>query len=484
MAMKCGFFWRNKVALWKEEELKHIFGVASVPSLFIPVSGVSIDSRALKPGDLFVCLRGDNSDGHLYVRAAFEKGAAAALVESNRLEECRALAPTLPLFASEDPLLSLQAFASEARKRFRGKVIGVTGSNGKTSAKEMLVTAGGALLSPGEVCATEGNLNNHIGLPLSLIRSDENAKLVILEMGMNHSGEIALLSRIARPDVSLIVSIGSAHIEFFDSIRGIAAAKLEILEGMKEKSALVFPAKAQGLDLARSACEKKKIELHLFDPEQAGDSSVSFDGISFRWKNHVIRNGHYFNPVMISNMLGVLETLLLCGFSIPDLLRAAPEIRPLARRRFQVFRKPRPEKSPALLVDDTYNANPDSFRESMKALRAILPNGKIALIAGEMAELGERGPDEHAGIGSLAAELDFILVGLSGKENARRIETAFCASAPQDRARVILETGPEKLADTLLAPGVLDEMDGILVKGSRSARMDIVSDRIREKGYV
>jgi UDP-N-acetylmuramoyl-tripeptide--D-alanyl-D-alanine ligase len=195
------------------------------------VSGWSVDSRSLRPGDLYFALRGPNHDGHAYVAEVLAKGAVGAVADTD-IEGGSAS----PILKVKNSLAALQSLASAARREWGGQVVGVTGSAGKTTTKDVIAemlsegVSGGT--SGGTTAKTEGNLNNHVGLPLSLLRIDDQARIAVLEMGMNHAGEIRALAEIARPDVGVVTNVGWAHMESFDSIEGIAAAKRELIESL------------------------------------------------------------------------------------------------------------------------------------------------------------------------------------------------------------------------------------------------------------
>ena len=197
------------------------------------VTGWSVDSRTLRPGDLYFALRGPNHDGHAYVAEVLKKGAVGAVVD----REVEGV--TGAVLKVEDSLAALQTLASSARREWGGDVVGVTGSAGKTTTKDVIAE----MLSEGlKTAKTEGNLNNHVGLPLSLLRIDDQARVAVLEMGMNHAGEIRALAEIARPNVGVVTNVGWAHMESFDSIEGIAAAKRELIESLPPNGTAVLNA--------------------------------------------------------------------------------------------------------------------------------------------------------------------------------------------------------------------------------------------------
>src|SRR5215469_11675211 len=200
------------------------------------VTGWSVDSRSLLAGDLFFALRGPNDDGHNYIGEVFRKGAAAVVVDQEILDS---QAPPRRILRVADALQGLQQLASRAKQSWGGRVVAVTGSAGKTTTKDII----SEMLAEGfHTAKNEGNLNNHVGLPLSLLRFDENAELAVLEMGMNHAGEIRRLTEIARPETGVVTNVGWAHIEEFDSIEGIAAAKRELIEALPTEGAAVLNA--------------------------------------------------------------------------------------------------------------------------------------------------------------------------------------------------------------------------------------------------
>lgn len=455
-----------------EKALSQARGASKFPSL--PegwlARGVSTDTRTCLPGDLFVCLVGERHDAHNYVEK-IEDRAAGIIAQQGRLKKedfpC-------PLFEVENTLSALQDLGRDARDRFQGIVLGVTGSSGKTSAKEMLFGMCAELYGKDFVYATEGNLNNHIGVPLTLCRLRGGEKAAVIEMGMNHTGEISVLSGIAKPHHALITSIAMAHAEFFSGIEEIAAAKLEILDGMEPGSVLAFPRSAEGLGLAERASARNQVRLSLFQADHvfAGPMGVAFDFGGVR-----IENDAYFFAPMASNLAGCLVVLQALGWGVDDLRRAAKKARPLTPRRFQVFRK-----GPRILIDDTYNANPDSFEQAVSGVRQLLPAGRLLVIAGEMAELGRFASDAHRAIGRAMAKAGIELLVACGSENAESMKEAFLANRPE--GRVIRLPGAGDAVELVEKDSTLLEYDGILVKGSRSARMDLVSDAIGRQGYV
>ena len=448
--------------------------------------GVSIDSRTLRAGEIFVCVRGERTDGHLFIPDARAAGAAVLVVEERFLagggEAVDSPVGGPAVFALEDGLVALQDLARFHRARIAAPVLAITGSNGKTSAREM--TAGLAARLPGEtrVHATRGNLNNHFGAPLSLLGATSEHELIVLELGMNHAGEIALLSDIVRPAHALVTSISGAHMEFVESLGAITRAKLEIVEGMPAGARLLWNASAIGRQEVLHACAQRGIEPVFFgfrsDPgatEIGHELQVSAAGLRFEWRGHRIENQHYFTEAMASNLLGSLALLASAGFEAGDLARAAPDLQPETGRRFEAVRL----KSQRLLIDDSYNANEASFVSSIEGLRKIMPEARLGLLAGPMAELGQAAEEAHRVVARAAAEAGYVFLGVCGGVLAEVLREEFERAAPG--ARVLQANDATELARLALDQGYLEGLQGILVKGSRSARMDLVSDAIRAR---
>ena len=473
--------------------------------------GVSIDSRTLQPGEIFVCVRGDRTDGHEYISRALAAGAVGLVIEEQAalVHDLGLPHPTEPIavFVVEDGLRALQELASYHRQRMTGKIFGITGSNGKTSAKEMLAGLLAALPAPPElrgddprnataligesnVAATRGNLNNHFGVPLTLLSMPADIPYAVIEMGMNHAGEIEVLSRLARPHAALITSIAPVHVENFPGpasagggLTGIAHAKLEIVAGLPQGGPLVYPAVAFGQELADAAATRAGAALIRF-----AVGPVQHDaGLRFDWRGRPVHAPAYHNPVMASNLIGCLELLAAAGFSETDLRAAVPRIAPRTTRRFEIVEKARPDnRPPQLLIDDSYNANPTSFGRALEALRSLLPDGRLACFAGEMGELGpEYGPAGHREVGGIAATEGYEFVGVCGGKSAEALKDTFAEKSAGAGGTSYHATVDDLLA--ALNQNGLNELaryDGILVKGSRSARMDVLCDALRKHSYI
>jgi UDP-N-acetylmuramoyl-tripeptide--D-alanyl-D-alanine ligase len=416
------------------------------------VSGWSIDSRTLRPGDLFFALRGPNHDGHAYVAEALRSGAAAAVVE----RDVQAAGPVLRV---ESTLGALQSLAAWARSEWGGQVAAVTGSAGKTTTKDVIA----ALLAVGRKTAkSEGNLNNHVGLPLSLLRLEESARVAVVELGMNHAGEIRALAGIARPDIGVVTNVGWAHIENFDSIEGIAAAKRELVESLPENGTAVLNADDPRVAAMAGAFRGRVVTYGLSEAAQvrAEDVRYSVGGVSFR-------SGAARFESALTGRHNVLN--LLAGIAVAGIFGDAPEtlveaVRALAPPK---MRGERLEAGGVLILNDCYNSNPDAAKAMIDVLADTPARRRIAVL-GEMLELGRWAEPLHREVGSYAAARGIdVLVGIRGVacqtvdaagRSGLGADAAFFFEDPAEAGRFIR---------TLAQPG-----DAILFKGSRGVQVE------------
>lgn len=461
--------------LWTLRAVAEATGGSLLRGDDIAINGVSIDSRTLEKGDLFVALRGPNFDGHDYIEAAFAAGAAAAFV-SVRDDYSG------PHAVVEDTMAGLEDLARAARGRTRASVAAITGSVGKTSAKEMLSHVLAA--QPGaknRVAATVGNLNNHWGLPLSLARMPADAAFGVFEIGMNHAGEIEPLSKIAGPDVALITAVEAVHIEFFESIEGIARAKAEIFAGIVPGGCAVLPRDNDHFELLRRVADESgvgRIVSFGRHPEadvrvEALDMSVSTSAIDAVVGEVPLS---YILGVpgehMAINSLGVLAVASQIG---ADVAVAADS---LARFSSVAGRGRRHDlkcgEGTLLLIDEAYNASPASMRAAMQAVSLIDPEGdgrRIAVL-GDMLELGDQSDDAHRGLSEAVGRAGFDKVFVTG-----RLMNALWNELPES-VRGARRLSADELADVVAAsvrPG-----DVVMVKGSKGSHVSRVVDRLIE----
>lgn len=412
-----------------------------------PITGFSIDTRTLQPGDLFVALKGENHDGHLFTARAVEAGASALLISNETA--VAGLADKVALIKVSDTLAGLQKIAQNRRSRLRSKVIGVTGSNGKTTTRAMLQHL---LASVGLCSATSGNLNNHIGLPLTILGLNPNADYAVLEMGMNHQGEIRDLCRISRPDAALISNIGPAHIGILGTLKNIALAKAEILENFSESQIAVVPGDTEFRELLGHAT---KARLFFFGEGEENDYRISnlqmtVDNISFQLKapdsscNCKLRLAGRHNAYNATAALALFHQL---GHDLAQGCELLESFAPVGARMEKV------EVDGVNILLDCYNANPGSMREALRFL-AICPAPRIAVL-GDMRELGDMAVPLHSQLGAEAAASHLDLLVCVGTDAAHIAEAA--------RTNGMAETSVIALSSNDSAAEVLKDK---LIKGS------------------
>jgi UDP-N-acetylmuramoyl-tripeptide--D-alanyl-D-alanine ligase len=429
------------------------------------VDCISIDSRTLLAGALFVALRGNRFDGHDFAAAASGRGACGLLVE-------RPLPLDLPQVVVSDTLLALTVCARAHRRGFRQPVVAVTGSNGKTTTKEMI----GAMLGRRGPCLiTRGNLNNHIGVPLTLLELRQEHRHAVVEMGANHRGEIAHLASIAAPDIGLVTNAGAAHLEGFGSLDGVAAGKGELFAGLPPAGVAVINADDRYAAEWRALAAGRRVLT--FGVEQPADFSArrivasiestgpqqQFDLVTPLGTERVrldLAGRHN-----LRNALGAAAAAHAAGAGLTDIAAGLAGVRPV-RGRLE-FRR---ALNGALLVDDSYNANPDSLKAGLDAFQNV--SGSRWLVLGDMMELGPAADELHAEIGRYARKAGIARLFACGPR-ARFAVDAFGAGGFwfQDLETLIAE------ARSSLGPGVV-----VLVKGSRSNRLERVADALAPAG--
>jgi UDP-N-acetylmuramoyl-tripeptide--D-alanyl-D-alanine ligase len=428
-------------------------------------NAVSTDTRTIKSGDLFIALKGEHFDGASFAEQAIESGAAGVMVNAG------AQSGAVPAIHVEDTRIALGELASFWRRRFAIPVIAITGSNGKTTVKEMTAAILRAVSSPAGVLATEGNLNNDIGCPQMMLRLRGTHDYAVLEMGMNHPGEIRYLTHLASPDVALVNNAQSAHIGLMGSVRAIAEAKGEIFEGLGGSGVAIVNADDAYADYWRGLNAGRRILSFGFSP--GADVRGEYQAGEFGGTLHVVcARGSASIALLVPGEHNARNALaaLACALAVNvDLQTAAA-----ALARFTGV-KGRLQRTPALhgglFIDDTYNANPDSTRAALAVLSR--QPGHRLFVLGNMGELGGEGPALHAQIGLAAREAGVERLFAFG-DLAREAAKAFGSGA------VCYERIEELLADVenSLAPDVT-----VLVKGSRAMQMDRVVTCLKEGAH-
>lgn len=418
---------------------------------------VSSDSRAIQQGDLFVALRGEHFDGHAFVKDCLQKGAAAALVDTQWGAE-----GATPLLVVDDTRLAMGSLASYWRSKFAIPVAAITGSNGKTTVKEMLAAILRADCAEDAVLATQGNLNNDIGLPLTLFKLHAAHRYAVIEMGMNHPGEISYLTRLAKPSVALVNNALQAHLEGLGSVEAVAHAKGEIFEGLAADGTAIINADDSFAPLWKKlAAPRQILTFGLQGPaDVSADYRLDTDSADITLKTP---QGHAALRLPVPGLHNVRNALAATAAAVAmgvPLEAVVSGLQAYGGVKGRLQRKP--GKQGATLIDDTYNANPASMRAAIDVLAAC--KGKRVLVLGDMGELGADALPMHGEIGAYAkkAGLDTLLVlGEMSKE---------MAAGFGDGARHF--ESPETLAETLQEQLSADTT--VLVKGSRFMRMERV----------
>jgi UDP-N-acetylmuramoyl-tripeptide--D-alanyl-D-alanine ligase len=431
----------------------------------VGIQSVGTDTRQLRPGQLYVALEGERFDGHAFLSEARERGAVAAMV--SRENACQ-----LPQLLVEDTRAGLGRLAAAWRRQLPGRLVAITGSNGKTTCKEMMAAVLGQV---GRVRSTRGNLNNDIGMPLSLLEA-RSEDFLVLEMGANHPGEIGYLTNLAHPDLALITNVGRAHLEGFGTLEGVARAKGEIVDGLPRDGTLVVPADSRWTGLWRESAGERRVLTFGF----TRDATVSADPaqVRMRWAG-----AEFETSARVQTPRGALELkLALAGRH--NLLNALAivasayaldvgdaairgglaQLKPVARRlQPRVCRGLR-------LIDDSYNANPESVQAAIEVL-ARFP-GTRWLVLGDLAELGAEAASLHRSLGEAARAAGIEYLMGVGPLSLNAVQ-GFGAHGRHfaDRAELIAALHDELTADDLM-----------LVKGSRSAAMDQVVDALCGEG--
>jgi UDP-N-acetylmuramoyl-tripeptide--D-alanyl-D-alanine ligase len=443
-----------------EFTVREIAAVIGVPvASAARITGWSVDSRSVAAGDLFFALRGPNHDGNAYVDQAISKGAVAAIAGGPGIQK-----DTGEILVVPDALVALQKIAGWARDQWGGEVVGVTGSAGKTSTKDVIAAMLAIELPVGK---TVGNFNNHVGLPLSILRLPSGARVAVLEMGMNHAGEIRDLCAIARPRIGVVTNVGHAHMEAFDSIEGVAAAKRELIEALPADGVAVLniddPLVARFQDTHRG----RTVTFGLSEKAEvrAENIEMNVDGVKFS-VGGVEFESSLLGRHSISNLLAGMAVASLYGIQPEQLVKVVREI-PAAPMRGQIIRH-----KGILIFNDCYNSNPDAARTMMDVLRDTPAKRRIAVL-GEMLELGRWAESLHREVGRYVANSGFnVLVGIRG-----------AASSLVDEAR---KSGQAANAafffDDAAAAGdylrqIAQEGDVILFKGSRGTHVEQALER-------
>jgi UDP-N-acetylmuramoyl-tripeptide--D-alanyl-D-alanine ligase len=442
-----------EVAQWSGGAL-----LAGVPSA--PVTRISTDTRSIQAGDSFLALKGDQFNGHDFIEKAITAGVTTLIISE--------LPPETQRFSGNiihvrNTLKALQNIALHYRRKSLGDVfaVGVTGSNGKTSTKDFLRSV---LSQAGPVNATQGNLNNHIGLPLTVLDTDSASRFGIWEMGMNHPGEIGPLAEIAAPNAAVITNIGITHIEFLKTREGIANEKGALARAIPEEGYCVMPETDDFFQHIKSQLRCEMIGVGgEHSPIRATDLKISEEGISF---NLLIHGQSAPVALTVPGRHMVMNSLLAAAVGHRQGLSPEAIARGLAETKLTSGRLEKDQWNGVSILNDSYNANPDSVKAALLSLKEMPGTGRKIAVLGFMGELGAHEESGHREVGACAAELGIDLL-VTVSEKAQLIAEGAGRKIPVEKFESHQAAG--SYLKTALQPG-----DTLLVKGSRSAKMETI----------
>jgi UDP-N-acetylmuramoyl-tripeptide--D-alanyl-D-alanine ligase len=437
-----------------------------------PIEKISTDSRTIKRGELFVALRGENFNGHNFIESVAKTGAAGAIVDLNWKGEILA---NFAVIRVEDTLRAYQNLAANYRKSLSLKVLAITGSNGKTSTKDF---AAAVLAHRFRVTKTQGNFNNHVGLPRTMLEATSQDEVAVWENGMNHPGEVAMLAKLAAPDAAIITNIGVAHIEFMGSREAIAAEKGALAQAVAPDGTVILNADDRfSKKIAVGTRAKVVFAGTTKGTIRASEITQSATGTDFT----ILEGAHRCRaqlPVpglhMVQNALLAVAAGRMFGLSLED-CAAGLAAAPLTKARLQIKRI-----RGVQFIDDSYNANPESMKAALHTLVELDADGKRIAVLGEMRELGEESARGHREVGETAAELgvdQLIAIG----DMAAVIAEAARNAGLQNTSIARSTSEAAELLGEIAASG-----DLVLVKGSRAARTERVIEafEIRHSSFV
>src|SRR5215467_7773347 len=425
----------------------------------------SIDSRTVRPGELFIAVKGERLDGHDFVAAALKKGTVGAVVRMDQSE--RFLDKSRLLFV-EDTLVALQTLATAVRKVWGKPLIGVTGSAGKTTTKEAIAHVLG---SERRVLKSEGNFNNHFGLPLMLLKLEPEHDLAVIEMGMSHAGEIRALAKIAQPEIGVVTNVAPVHLEFFDSLAGIARAKYELVESLPASGTAVLNADDEYVSQFGRGFKGKVItygttttaDVRAENVKSRGAEGSEFDVVTASSREHA--RLPLVGEHNVLNALAATAVGLTRGFSLADAVQALATLVP-ADKRGQVG-----QLGNITVINDCYNSNPKALRALVDALAAMNAKRRI-VVAGEMLELGPAGEEMHRAAGRHIADKGIdILLGVRG------LAQAMVEGANGTRAEFL--ASPEEAGEWLAREA--RDGDVVLLKASRGVKLEKALETWKKK---
>jgi UDP-N-acetylmuramoyl-tripeptide--D-alanyl-D-alanine ligase len=437
--------------------------------------GISTDSRTVTEGELFIALKGDRFDGHHFALEVLEKKAGGVVIEEDKVGEFRwnGYRPRA-VIAVKDTLFALGDIAHDWRRKYRTPVVALTGSNGKTTTKEMIAAC---LETTFPILKTKGNLNNLIGLPLTLLTLTEKERVVVLEMGMNVPGEIRRLTEIAEPDIGLITNIQKVHLEGMGSLEKVKEEKGELFQRMRrDGTILVNQDDPQVIDLAHHYLGQK-ITFGIEHPAEVMAKEIRLRGVEGTFFTLILEGevieihlrllGRHFVP----NALSAIAVACLFGVEVRQAKEALEHFQPFPMRMEVV-----PLKGKETLINDAYNANPYSMELALGTLAEAKGEGRAFAVLGDMLELGNFTKEAHEQLGEKVSELSIDFLLALGEEAPVVVESAIRHGFPTERARIV-ESHSEAISQLRQ---MIQSGDWILVKGSRRMAMEKIVEGLKD----
>lgn len=427
----------------------------------VVIEGVSIDTRTISPGNLYIPIIGETFNGHQFVQAAIENGAVATLWGIDQPNPPQ----NIPVLFVKDTLEALQTLSKSYRDELSIKIVGITGSNGKTTTKDMVTSV---LSTSMRVQKTEGNFNNHIGLPLTILRLNEDTEIAVLEMGMSAFGEIEFLTLLARPDVAVITNIGESHMMDLGSREGIAKAKLEIVDGLSKEGLLIYHGDEP---LLTERVKEMDIQTTTFGETEQNDLyplSIKQENEGTYFSINEQEKKELYVPVLgkhnVNNAMAAIAVAHHFGLTWDQIESGLNQIK-ITNMRLELIEGAGGTK----LINDAYNASPLSMKAAISLVHDLQPTGKKIVVLGDMLELGDKENEYHEEVGSFIQpdKVDYVFTyGTLGEHIAKGAKENFTQDrvfAFQDKAQLI-----EQLRN------LLSEGDILLVKGSRGMKLEEV----------
>jgi UDP-N-acetylmuramoyl-tripeptide--D-alanyl-D-alanine ligase len=450
-----------------EEVTEAVGGTLAGPA-GIAVRGCSIDTRTLNPGDLFFAVRGPRFDGHEFIQQAMAKKAVGAVVESTSIEGT----PSFGVVRVRSTVEALQNLARHVRRQWGGPIVGVTGSAGKTTTKEMIAAV---LSRKFSVMKSVGNFNNEFGLPLCLLRIDSSQTMAVLEMGMSAKGEIRRLASIAEPNEGVITNVNAVHLEFFDSIDGIAEAKAELLEGLVEPRVAYLNNDDPRVRAMAGKFSGKVVtygmDSGVFQAHHVQDLGLGGSAFSVR---HAGKDTGFVLPLLglhnVANAVAAIAVGISHGISWEEVHAAIAGIKP-EKKRGEIVRF----KEGFDVIDDSYNSNPRALTEMIRFVGQLQGYTRKILVAGEMLELGPSAAELHRSCGEEAAAAGIsLIVGVQGQSQSL-LDGARRAGVEEERLRFAANA---EEAGRILEREVR-RGDVVLIKGSRGVKLELALNTLR-----